>query len=210
MKNEIINGFYELNPNIYDKNKLTIISGDFCTYKTMLSLHLFNELTKSGKNVLYITQYKLKQIINKIFKLESKSDEIDKTLITTQWTKRSGRLLKTNFNITKIDLIEILKNYNNLDLIIIDLDELQLNNEFDLNDLMDINNSTKTPILFIKNSVKYDINKLNLFYLSNIQVDPHLKQYLEVHYNNDLIAILDIGKSNFEPTFITVDINKFA
>ena len=59
-------------------------------------------------------------------------------------------------------------------------------------------------------AMKTLINKLNLFYLSIIQVDPHLKQYLEVHYNNDLIAILDIGKSNFEPTFITVDINKFA
>lgn len=211
MENQLINGLYELNPNIYNKNKLTIISGGFCSYKTMLSLQLYNELVKSNKNVLFVSPFRTNLIAKKIAKLILKNEVIDSQKVKEKFKNSTGRLLKIG-DITKDELIEKLNKESKVDydLIIIDFDCLSMSYEFNNDDLMDINNSIKAPILFVQYNATYDDSKnMDLITLNVLLTNPHFKRYLQVHHNNDLIAILDIGENGLNPTFITEDINNF-
>lgn len=208
----MITELHNLDSNIYDKNKLTILSGDFCTYKTMLSLHLYKELIKSDKKVLFISQYRTNLIAKKIAKLELQNEVIDTQKAKEIFNNTNGRLLKIG-DVTKDKLIEKLNKESKFDydLIIIDFDSLSTSNDFNIDDLVDINNSVKNPILFVKDNVTYDkSDNINLITLKTIQTKPYLKRYFQVHYNDDLISILDIGESGLELTFITDDINKFT
>lgn len=198
----MITELYNLDSNIYNKNKITLISGAFYTYKTMLSLHLYKELIKADKKVLFISQYRTNLIAKKIAKLELKNEVIDTQKVKEIFKNTNGRLLKIG-NVTKDKLIEKLNKELKFDLIIIDFDSISISDNFNMDDLIDINNSVKTPILFVQNNVTYDkYDNINLITLNKIN-----KEYFKVYYNGDLISILNIGESALEPTFINDDLS---
>jgi KaiC/GvpD/RAD55 family RecA-like ATPase len=200
----MITELYNLDSNIYNKNKITLISGEFYTYKTMLSLHLYKELIKSDKKVLFISKYRTNLIAKKIAKLELQDEVMDTQKAIEIFNNTNGRLLQIG-NVTKDKLIEKLNKELKFDydLIIIDFDTLSTSNNFNIDDLIDINNSVKNQILFVKDNVTYDkYDNINLITLNKIN-----KQYFKVYYNGDLISILNIGESALEPTFINDDLS---
>lgn len=200
----MITELYNLDSNIYNKNKITLISGAFYTYKTMLSLHLYKELIKADKKVLFISQYRTNLIAKKIAKLELQNELIDIQKAKEFFNNTNGRLLKI-IGVTKDKLIEKLNKELkfNYDLIIIDFESISISDNFNMDDLIDINNSVKTPILFVQNNVTYNkYDNINLITLNKIN-----KQYFKVYYNGDLISILNVGESALEPTFINNDLS---